>query len=545
MVADTSDGDNRFTLAKTPVKLEKLKHYLSFYSDTKSADEIAHGFQFGFPLHYTGSRLPRDANNLKSVDVHPEIVRQKIKSEVDSGRVAGPFEQRPISTLRVSPIGLVAKKTPGEFRLIHHLSFADGDSLNDFIDPELCSVKYTHFDEAIHMVQDMGHACLLGKLDIKMAYRLLPVSPAEFDQLGFMFDGSFYFDKVMPFGCSISCASWEKVSTFLESVAKQQSQFGDLKHYVDDFLFAGEAGTDNCLIIMKNFIFCCDQMGFPIASEKTVWPTTRIIYLGLEIDSDDMVVRMPKQKIDELISKICLVKDKKSVKLRHIQQLIGSLNFATRVIVPGRPFLRRLINSTKGVTKPHHHLTVTSSMRQDLEMWLTFFQNYNGISVFHDRFWVTNQDVELFTDSAAGLGLGFGAVFGHKWTYGIWPQSWHDKEITKDITVLELFPILVCLLVWGRMLKNKKLLFHSDNQSVVYILNSMTSKSDNVMILVRMITMECLRHNMVIKGKHILGTLNVLSDCLSRSCLQRFRQLAPEAEPQPAAVPDHLWKVFD
>ena len=98
-----------------------------------------------------------------------------------------------------------------------------------------------------------------------------------------------------------------------------------------------------------------------------------------------------------------------------------------------------------------------------------FLQNNNGLSVFHDRFWVTNQDVELFTDSAAGIGLGFGAVFGHKWTYGIWPQSWHDKEIMKDITVLELFPILVCLVVWGHMFKNKKLLFHSDNQSVVYI----------------------------------------------------------------------------
>ena len=147
----------------------------------------------------------------------------------------------------------------------------------------------------------------------------------------------------------------EKVSTFLASIAKQNSQVGDLKHYVDDFLFAGEANTDHCLIIMKNFIFCCDQMGFPIASEKTVWPTTCIVYLGLEIDSMEMVVRMPEEKIQELISKICLVRDKKTVKLKHMQQLIGSLNFATRVIVPGRPFLRRLINSTKGVTKPHHH----------------------------------------------------------------------------------------------------------------------------------------------------------------------------------------------
>ena len=534
-----------FTLAKTPIKLENLKQYLSTYSDCKTAADIANGFELGFPLHYTGSRVPRDSKNLKSVDAHPEIARQKIKAEIDSGRIAGPFDHRPISTLRVSPIGLVEKKTPGEFRLIHHLSFPDGESLNDFIDPDLCSVKYTRFDEAIHMVQDMGHACLLGKLDIKSAYRLLPVSPAEFDQLGFMFDDKFYFDKAMPFGCSISCASWEKVSTFLEAIAKQQSPVGDLKHYVDDFLFAGEAGTDNCLIIMEKFIFCCDQIGFPIASEKTVWPTTCIVYLGLEIDSMEMVVRMPKEKIEELISKIRLVRDKKTVKLQVMQQLIGSLNFATRVIVPGRPFLRRLINSTKGVTKPHHHVKVTSLMRRDLEMWLHFFEHYNGVSVFHDRFWVNNQDVELFTDSAAGSGMGFGTVFGQKWTCGIWPQAWHDKGITDDITVLELFPIFVCLVIWGKLLQNKKILFHSDNQSVVYILNSMTSKSDNVMVLVRLITLECLRHNMVIKGTHILGKLNVLPDCLSRFCLQKFRQLAPDAEAQPEAVPDHLWRVFD
>ena len=78
------------------------------------------------------------------------------------------------------------------------------------------------------MLQDMGRECLLSKLDIKSAYRLLPVNPAEFDQLGFMFDNKFYFDKAMPFVCSISCASWEKVSTFLDAIAKQNSSVGDL-----------------------------------------------------------------------------------------------------------------------------------------------------------------------------------------------------------------------------------------------------------------------------------------------------------------------------
>ena len=57
------------------------------------------------------------------------------------------------------------------------------------------------------MVQDLDLECLLSKLDIKSTYRLLPVNSAEFDQLGFMFDNKLYFDKAMPFGCSISCAS--------------------------------------------------------------------------------------------------------------------------------------------------------------------------------------------------------------------------------------------------------------------------------------------------------------------------------------------------
>ena len=101
----------------------------------------------------------------------------------------------PPAKLRISPLGLVPKKEPGEFPLLHHLSYPSGKSLNDFIDPKLCSVQYTSFDEAVHMVQDLGRSCLLGKSDIKSAFRLLPVSVLDFDQLGFKFDGKFYFDK--------------------------------------------------------------------------------------------------------------------------------------------------------------------------------------------------------------------------------------------------------------------------------------------------------------------------------------------------------------
>lgn len=50
-----------------------------------------------------------------------EIVRNKIIQEVKAGRVVGPFKESPLPNLRVSPLGVVSMKTPGELCLTHHL----------------------------------------------------------------------------------------------------------------------------------------------------------------------------------------------------------------------------------------------------------------------------------------------------------------------------------------------------------------------------------------------------------------------------------------
>lgn len=299
---------------------------------------------------------------------------KKIQSELQQGRIASPFQNRPISTLRVSPDGLMEKKTPNEFRLIHHLSFPEGESVNDNIDPALCTVHYTSFDEAVHMVQDMGKECLLAKSDVESAFRLLPTQISDFDQLGFRFEDKYYFDKCMPFGCSISCATWEKMATFLELVVKQKSPVWDVKHYVDDFLFAGKTNTSDYQSVLQCFLESSAKLGVPIASDKSEGPATSIICLGLEIDSDETIIRIPLKKVQEILTKIQFVRAKKKVNLRCMQKLMGLLNSATRVIVLGHPFLRRLINSTCGLRIPFHHLRVTKSMKQDFDMWLMFFE---------------------------------------------------------------------------------------------------------------------------------------------------------------------------
>lgn len=528
------------SLAPSPINLTNLTVALSSYNNDE-AEFLLDGFTNGFSLNYTGPRQPRVSKNLNSALQNIQIVQQKIDKELAAGRVAGPFKDPPLVNLQVSPIGLVPKKAPGEYRLIHHLSSPKDFSINDFIDPKLCSVQYTSFDEAVQMIQDLGQNCKLFKMDLKNAFRNLPVKIWDIELLGFKFEDRFYVDKCLPMGCSISCSHFERFSTFLEHHAKSKMSNGRLIHYLDDFL-GGDKDWLGCESVMKGFEECLQGLSVPLATEKTEGPVEVLVFLGLELDSRQMVVRIPRQKIQEIVEKIRGILAASKTTLKAMQSLIGSLNFCCRAIVPGRPFCRRLINSICGLTKPHHHLRINKGIKLDLEMWLEFFENFNGISMFHDRFWVSSEDELLFTDSAAGKG--FGIYFKGHWAYAEWPKSWHELGVTADITTLELFPIFVSLHIWGGTLVKKKIRFMCDNMAVVEILNHMTSKSDMVMVILRQITLLCLEHSIVIKARHIQGTKNVLCDALSRLQVDKFRSLAPQADPDPQLVPNFVWGIF-
>lgn len=529
-------------LAPTPINKETLEQFLHSYLH-KDAEILHDGFNNGFSLHYSGPIVSRVAGNLKSAEQNPEVVKAKLDKEVEAGRFAGPFDTKPFKNFIVSPIGIVPKKQLGEFRLIHHLSYPEGDSINSHIDRKYCTVSYTSFDAAIQMIQELGRNCKLFKMDIKNAFRLLPISPSDYNLLGIHFNKNFYFDKALPFGAAISCQTFEKFASFLEFVVTRKLTSGRLIHYLDDFL-GGDRSIEACSTVMAIFNNTMCQLGVPLALEKTEGPTEVLVFLGLELDSVKMEVRIPLAKIEELVSKIKEMLSKSKAKVKDIQSLIGSLNFCCRAIPPGRPFCRRLIDAICGLTIPYYHVRISLEMRLDLHMWLCFFSEYNGISMFNDRFWSSNADVELFTDSAGGKGKGFGVYFKGHWCQGRWPEEWHTRGFTSNITAMELFPILVAITIWGEQLRNKKLKMNCDNQSVVAILSSSTSKSKVVMCIVRELTLLCLKTNILLKGNHWPGHLNGICDALSRFQMERFRRLAPEADTVPTAIPSHVWDIF-
>ena len=390
------------------------------------------------------------------------------------------------------------------------------------------------------MIQNLGKNALLAKCDVQSAFRLLRLSPSDFNLTGFKFENKYYFDKCLPMGASISCSLFESFSTALHWFVQDQSKNDNILHYLDDFLFGGPEGTMDCKNTLLKFQECCRLWGVPLAEEKTVEPTEVLVFLGIEFDTINMVMRLPHEQIVDLRNKLVVCLNSNKITLRNLLSLIGTLNFACQVIVPGRAFCRRLIDATCHLRKPHHKTRVTEDMKDDIRIWLSFLDKYNGTTVILDRFWLYNDHLQLFSDSAGGKEKGFGVYFNGKWAQASWSQSWIQTGIMTDITFMELFPVVVAVSIWGSHLANKRILFRIDNQAVVTIINKKSSKSSGVMSLVRKLVFVCLDFNILLKAQHIPGRLSLVADSLSRGESQKFRRLCPKADANPSVIPPHL-----
>ena len=148
-----------------------------------------------------------------------------------------------------------------------------------------------------------------------------------------------------------------------------------------------------------------------------------------------MEARLPNNKLEKCRFMLSEFLKHKKVSLKEMQSLIGLLNFTCSGVLPGRTFLRRMINITVGVRHPTHLIRLTQDVKEDLKMWLQFLDHLNGKSFFLDFIWLSSRALNLYTDSSSSLG--YGAIFGHKWFYSKWPSTWTPKILYS----LKCFPL--------------------------------------------------------------------------------------------------------
>lgn len=89
--------------------------------------------------------------------------------------------------------------------------------------------------------------------------------------------------------------------------------------------------------------------------------------------------------------------------------------------------------------------------------------------------WYSSDKLQLYTDAAGALG--FGAVFLSRWCYGKLPDNW----LYKNIAILEFYPVVLSLYLWGHEMRNRCILFFTDNEALVHAINKQSCRDKALM----------------------------------------------------------------
>ena len=539
------------------------------------------GFTQGFDLGYQGpTQRVSKSRNIPFTVGNKTILWNKLMKEIQLKRVAGPFGQVPFDCYIQSPIVLVPK-SGNKTRLIFHLSYNFGPteaqkSVNFHTPKHLCSVRCCDLDHAVTnylrvRAEEMRNRLRRGdtseepvivygtKSDLKGAFRGLPLRKGAWPWLitsvqnPVTGEWCYFVDKCLPFGASISCALFQRFSDALKHIV-QVKTCAVITNYLDDFLFIAITIV-RCNYLVQQFLVICEFINFPVSHTKTEWASELLTFLGILLNSHDMLLRVPLEKKDRAIAMFQVIKDRHKVTVKDLQILCGYLNFLNKAIFPGRAFTRRMYTKYAGCLqqgpdaklKQYHHIRLDQEFKADCTVWLEFLNTRANHVVCQPMVdlttTITADELLFFSDASAAEHLGYGCIFWNRWLFGKWEDHF-IKQKKPSIAFLELFALAAGVLTWKDSITNCQVILFCDNQSVVQMINNMSSKCGNCMTLIRMLVLDGLRNNRRIFARYISTKQNYLADSLSCLQIKKFHALVPSGTNRyPDLIMEELWPI--
>ena len=150
----------------TPLNISSWTYHLSAYPNQDLVQFFQQGISNGFRISYkiNSPTLHSAKKNLEGAYLHPQVVEEYLQTEIDLGRLVGPYSQSELPDVHTSRFGVIPKRhQPGKWRLIVDLSHLKGHSVNDGIPRSLCELHYITVDDAIQKIFQLGQGSLLVK----------------------------------------------------------------------------------------------------------------------------------------------------------------------------------------------------------------------------------------------------------------------------------------------------------------------------------------------------------------------------------------------
>ena len=238
------------------------------------------------------------SNNSKTALLQPQIVRLKLQQELLQNRIAGPFSSPPFSNFNSPPLSLNQKHEKIKYRLLHNLSYPHTfQSVNNNIPNSASTVQHETRSDAVAAIQQCSDGAFMAKSVIADAFRLISLHPSQYHFTVFSWVGNYYYDKCLPQGSSSSCQQFEQFSSAFKWILINNLVVNKVVKVLDDLFFVADTER-GCALARTSFRKLCKKLGITIADHTTIGLVQVITFLGIELDSNSMIARLPPEKLD-------------------------------------------------------------------------------------------------------------------------------------------------------------------------------------------------------------------------------------------------------
>ena len=218
------------------------------------------------------------------------------------------------------------------------------------------------------------------------------------------------------------------------------------------------------------------ELGLAESVKKAHEPSKSMPYLGVNFDTEKMVMSIPPEKITEVREELDLWLRKSTATKKGLQQLLGKLFWVSRCVKYSRGFMARLLNQLTSMhSLPDNKKSpLPDECRQDICWWARYLRRFNGVEcMYPDEPMNLSLDQLLETDSLVNCGdaqpMGGGAYFGSEYWSRPFPRWLQDTSI--PIHIKEFWVVLVSAWLWGEKWRGRVIYVFCDNVAVVETLD--------------------------------------------------------------------------
>lgn len=355
-------------------------------------------------------------------------------------------------------MGVIEKKD-GTYRPITDCRRPLGNLINNFKTSTCQSFRYNSLDMVGNRLQRGDYMCCT---DIMAVYRSISIFPAHRKYQGFKWalggaGASYYIDTRLSFGLKCAPFIFSEISDFIVQCMSRRG-YDNVINYLDDYFCWGPT-FEECAATQNALIRLLGQLGFHVAWSKCSSPATTCTFLGIRINSVQMSMSLPEDKVQKLLDELKFFTSRNRATIKQLQRLCGILSYTSHVMRGGCTFSRQVIDLLKGLPPSQNRIRLSPQFRLDMAWWSTWALTFNGSATMICH----NYGQGGGAQGDASLS-GFGVISGAEWYAGYFnldlvptifqstnlQHHWvnlhvgWDKDI--NINVLELVPIwLACV----------------------------------------------------------------------------------------------------